>query len=110
MPDLSLMTHEYFQPLIEQSFDVQNGDQAVAMRVVNVQMLPPPKRRTLSGKMVDVSTARLPFSVFFRSEGETGLGQGTYRMSPPEGGEPIEIFIVPLGCEDGGVVYEAIFT
>lgn len=110
MPDLSQVTHEYFQQLIDQSFEVKADDQVLTLRVVNVQMLPSPKRRTLSGKTVDVETARLPFSVFFRTEGEMGLRQGTYDMTPPDGGEPMSLFVVPLGFEDGGVVYEAIFT
>jgi hypothetical protein len=110
MPALALVTHEYFQPLIDQSFIVTLGDQTLALRVTDVTMLPPPKRRTLSGKTIDVSTTRLPFSVYFRSEGELGLRQGTYNMAPPDGGQPMHIFVVPLGFEEGGVIYEAVFN
>jgi hypothetical protein len=31
-------------------------------------------------------------------------------MTPPDGSEPMYIFIVPLGFEEGGVIYEAIFN
>jgi hypothetical protein len=110
MPDLSLLTHEYFEPLIEQSFAVQADDQTINLRVVEIRMLPPPKRKTLTGRMVDAATDRLPFSVFFRSEGEMGLRQGTYRLIPPDGQPAMEIFLVPLGFEDGGVTYEAVFS
>jgi hypothetical protein len=111
MPDLSSLTHEYFQSLLEQSFVAGAGEeQAIALRVTEVRMLPPPKRRTLSGQIVDAKVSRLPFSVFFRSEGEFGLRQGTYSLTPPDGGEPMTIFLVPLGYEDEGVLYEAVFN
>lgn len=111
MPELTQLTHEYFQPFTEQSFAVNVDGQSLALRVTEVRMLPPPKRRTLTGKLVDTLTTRPPFSVYFRSEGDNGLRQGAYSMVPPDGGEPIPmIFLVPLGFEDGGVIYEAIFN
>jgi hypothetical protein len=110
MPDLLTVTHEYFQSPPEQTFSVTADDQTVMLKVVDVRTLPPPKRRTLSGRLVDAEAMRLPFSVVFRSEGELGLRQGTYDLVPSDGGDPLTIFIVPLGVEDNGVVYEAIFT
>ncbi|MGA8808000.1 MAG: hypothetical protein WB973_08985 [Thermoanaerobaculia bacterium] len=108
--DLAQVTHEYFESLLEQSFEVTTDDQTLALRVTGVRMLPPPKRKTLTGTMIDVATPRLPFTVFFRSEGEMGLRQGTYSMTPPHDRATINIFLVPLGFEDGGVVYEAVFS
>ena len=106
-----LLTHEYFEPLAGRPFAVNTPDGTIEIRVTEVSMLPPPKRRTLSGKTVDVEAARLPFSVYFRSEGELALQQGTYSMVPPDGsGETMDIFIVPLGFEDGGAIYEAVFV
>lgn len=110
MPERSPLTHEYFQPFVEQAFVVSVGDQTLALRVTDVRLLPAPKRRTLTGKLVDVPAPRAPFSVYFRSEGMLGLGQGTYGMTPPDGGPPLDIFLVPLGVEEGGVIYEAIFS
>jgi hypothetical protein len=110
MPDLVQLTHEYFEALIEQSFGVSTDGQTIVLRVTGVRMLPPPKRKTLTGAMIDVPVDRLPFSVFFRSEGEMGLRQGTYSMTPPDGEPPMDVFLVPLGFEEGGVLYEAVFT
>jgi hypothetical protein len=110
MSDLALVTHEYFESLAQQSFTLEVDDLPVELRVLEIRMLPPPKRRTLSGKIVDAAAARLPFSVFFRSEGSMGLQQGTYSLTPPDGSAAMDIFIVPLGFEDGGVTYEAIFN
>jgi hypothetical protein len=110
MPDLALVTPEYFESAMQQPFTTRADDQTFELRVLEIRMLPPPKRRTLSGNVVDAATARLPFSVFFRSEGEMGLRQGTYSLTPPDGQAPMDIFLVPLGFEDGGVTYEAIFN
>jgi len=104
------LTHAYFEPLVDQSFAVHVDDRDFALRLIEVRMLPPPKKRTLTGKTVDAETKRLPFSVYFRTEGKVGLKQGTYTMAPPNGLQPIDIFIVPLGFEEGGLTYEAIFT
>ena len=110
MTDLALLTHEYFEPLVDQPFAVRTGEREFTLRLVEIRMLPPPKKRTLSGKTIDAAMKRLPFSVYFRSEGETGLAQGMYAMVPPNGSQPLSIFIVPLGFEEGGFIYEAIFT
>jgi hypothetical protein len=110
MSDLSLLTHDYFENLIDRSFLMNADEQTVALRVTEVRMLPPPKRRTLTGSLVEATVSRLPFSVFFRSEGELGLRQGTYSLDPPDGGEAMIIFLVPLGFENDGVIYEAVFN
>lgn len=110
MPDLAQLTHDYFEQLVGQFFEVSTDGQTLALRLTDVRMLPPPKRKSLTGNLVDEPADRLPFSVFFRSEGEMGLRQGTYSINPPDGSTAMDIFIVPLGFEDGGVVYEAVFS
>ena len=57
-------------------------------------------------------TRTQPFSIYFRSPGQTGaLPQAIYRL---EHGtmEPLEIFIVPIGPDPkgGGMRYEAVFN
>ena len=107
---LPVLTHEYFLRLVEQSFLVKTDDRSLALKVTEVRMLPAPRRRSLSGKEVDAAAQRAPFCVFFRSEGEMGLRQGAYALTPPDGEHSMDIFLVPLGFEDGGVVYEAVFN
>ncbi|MBK7473439.1 MAG: hypothetical protein IPO58_11970 [Betaproteobacteria bacterium] len=110
MTELARLTFEHFQPFVDQTFAVSAGGESLALRVTEVRLHPPPRQRTLSGKLVEANVARQPFSVFFRSEGEKGLRQGTYSAAPPDGGAKLMIFIVPLGFEEGGVVYEAVFN
>jgi hypothetical protein len=110
MPSLAELTSEYFEQLTGRSFVITVGSETVELEVANVVMLPPARRRTLAGKEIEMPAKRAPFSVYFRSKGERGLVQGTYAMQPPGGETPLNIFIVPLGIEDGGVTYEAVFT
>ena len=52
---------------------------------------------------------RLQFSLVFRGPVEPALPQGTFRVSHEELGD-LELFLVPIGRDDGGVRYEAAFA
>ena len=49
------------------------------------------------------------FGLRFRGPAEPLLEQATYRLER-EDGDALEIFIVPIGRDEAGVVYEAIFA
>jgi hypothetical protein len=54
--------------------------------------------------------ARRPFSlIFLGPAGSQYLLQGTYRLEHPQM-EALDLFIVPLGPQQGRMRYEAIFT
>jgi hypothetical protein len=55
------------------------------------------------------SDTRVPFSVVFLGPPDPVLPQGTYRFDHPELGG-FEIFVVPIGRDEDGVRYEAVFT
>ena len=50
-----------------------------------------------------------PFSIVFRGGGNVALPQRTYRMEHPEIGA-FEIFLVPIGPDEKGPRYEAVFN
>ena len=50
-----------------------------------------------------------PFSVVFRGPGDVGLPQRIYRMEHSELGA-FEIFLVPIGPDERGLRYEAVFN
>lgn len=50
-----------------------------------------------------------PFSILFRAAGTEQLEQGTYSMQHEEMGDLV-LFIVPIGPDDNGMRYEAVFT
>ena len=52
---------------------------------------------------------RTPFSVLFRGPLAPVMPQRIYRLAHETLGSR-ELFIVPIGPRDGGMVYEAIFT
>jgi hypothetical protein len=54
-------------------------------------------------------TPRRPFSIVFRGPGDVLLPQRIYRMEHEEIGV-FELFIVPIGPDEKGLRYEAIFT
>jgi hypothetical protein len=55
------------------------------------------------------SDRRQPFSIVFRGPGNLLLPQRIYRMEHAEIGS-FELFLVPIGPDDKGHRYEAIFT
>jgi hypothetical protein len=110
MDPKAILTHEDFEPLVGKTFTVDVGDCNLELKLVSSKKLPPVVRRTLTGEEVPMSSKRTPFSLYFRSEGAMGLRQGTVLLQPPGDGPAVPVFVVPLGVEDGGVVYEAIFN
>jgi uncharacterized protein DUF6916 len=49
------------------------------------------------------------FSVFFKGPGKPLLAQQTYSLSN-EGMGTIDLFLVPIGLDEGGFRYEAVFN
>ena len=64
---------------------------------------------TALGARPDEGRLRQPFSIVFRGPGDVLLPQHTYRMEHPEIGD-FELFLVPIGPDEKGLRYEAIFT
>jgi uncharacterized protein DUF6916 len=62
---------------------------------------------TVPGGVGPDGRQRLQFSLVFR--GQAGLAQGTYRLEHAELGE-LDLFLVPIGPEDGSMRYEAAFA
>jgi hypothetical protein len=92
---LDLFRYEDFEPHLHAAFDMKAGDATTPLELIAVERLPRHAR------------TREPFSLLFRG-GEAVWPQGVYRLS--RGGvEQFEIFLVPVGRDDSGVRYEAIF-
>lgn len=52
---------------------------------------------------------REPFTLIFKSDNKNPAAQGIYELSHPDMGT-LGIFLVPVGADDTGVEYEAIFN
>lgn len=104
---LDKLTREQFEPLIGQVFTLTLPDATYPLELVDVEELPPPRRRSRRNV---TPPSRAPFSLFFT--GEPLLPQAMYPVQHDAfGKEPLQIFIVPVAeAEGGGYEYEAVFT
>ena len=55
------------------------------------------------------SSKRIPFSILFRGAAENPLPQKIHTFEHPKMGR-FELFIVPVGLDETGMLYEAVFT
>jgi len=88
---------EDFEPHLNSPFDMTAGDATTALELIAVKRLP------------QYGTARQPFSLLFRGAGTTVWPQGIYHLSRA-GLDQLDIFLVPVGMDESGVRYEAIFS
>lgn len=92
---------ELFQEKVGESFEIHfRDDHLIKVKLTAVKKLGEP------GK----TGYRFPFSLSFH----TGLKefyfeQATFKISHPELGS-IDMFLVPIGTDDSGMIYEAIFN
>ncbi|HEY0144239.1 MAG TPA: hypothetical protein VGF48_25360 [Thermoanaerobaculia bacterium] len=99
---LDQLTVESFEPHVGSSFWVvfDNGHK-VELRLESV------------GRVMESEAARLQrtaFSLFFLGPKSIRLPQQTYTIAHDSFPEPLGIFLVPVGQEARGFIYEAVFT
>ena len=97
---MQLLTCESFAGRAGESFDVAMGDGSIQMTLAEVTPLP---ARTYPGMM------RAPFSLIFRSTTPVVLPQRMYRLKNQSMGA-LDVFLVPIGRDVGGTVYQAVFN
>jgi hypothetical protein len=73
-----------------------------ALELTLVEASPHPHRPHSPGR-------RRGFSLVFRSPSPDRLPQGVYRLDHDEMGS-LELFLVPIGPQEGGMRYEAVFN
>ena len=98
---LDTLTLDHFTPLVGESFRIQLADASYLDLVLNeVNSL----AATTAG-----TDRRVPFGLLFRDPGRRVLPQSIYALEHPKLGR-LDLFIVPIGPDAGGMRYEAIFT
>lgn len=102
MRDLDSVTKDDFDRHLGAEFELELGsDTSLTLALISSDPLP--------SDGVERPT-RAPFSLVFRSPGERRHApQRIYTVRHPELGA-IEIFLVPIGPDDEGMRYEAVFT
>ena len=100
------LTVEAFQSRIGERFHIRpRPDTDVAAELIEARALGGGPNRAPS----DTSQRRTPFSLSFRTSLTARLPQSIYEVGHDEMGA-YEIFLVPVGPDGKGMVYEAIFT
>lgn len=98
---LDQLTIDTFEPLVGSSFWVHLPGHKVETRLEKAA-------RVMESEAARVK--RTPFSLFFLGPSSIYLEQKTYRVQHDAFPEPIEIFLVPVGKQPDGYLYEAVFT
>lgn len=97
---LDRLTHDDFQPYLNSSFEMTaDPTSPVVLTLVDIRPLgskgEPDRRRA--------------FSLLFRGPREPLLSQRMYPLRHPRMGR-MEVFLVPLGPDEKGMRYEAVFA
>ncbi len=100
---LPWFTCDDFAELVGETFEV-----AVDQDPIALQLLKATEGDDLGGPGPAGQT-RKQFSLVFRGDLEQPLAQGTYRLKHAQLDE-IELFLVPLGPDQGSMQYEAAFA
>ncbi len=100
MPDLSNLTQEQFESHLTQPFQVKSFDSPLTLVLVEV---------TKRGSFDPGIQKRHPFSLIFRGPMEPALPQMTYPLTHEVLGD-LALFLVPVGPDNEGMCYEAVFT
>ena len=98
---LDQLTIDTFEPLLGSSFWALSGTHKIELRLER------------AAKVMESEAARLkrnPFSLIFLGPGSIFLEQKIYRVTHESMTEPLDIFLVPIGREGGGYLYEAVFA
>jgi len=96
---LDQLTQDDFKPLQGSTFQIRlNPQETVPVELAEVSEVPDHE-----------GPRRAPFSLVFRGAHRFVLPQGTYRVEHEKIG-PMEIFLVPIGPDQKGMRYEAVFN
>jgi hypothetical protein len=101
---LKRLTVDTFAPAVGEVFTLDAGDVGrVELELLSAHLHEP------DAPVEDASGTRAPFTLEFRGPADPMLPQHIYRLEHPALG-PMEIFIVPIGRDEVGTTYEAVFT
>lgn len=97
---MRILTFEAFSPHVNSTFSLGLGESTVELTLTQAAKQPV---QPYPGMM------REPFSLFFRSATPVVLPQRQYPFKHASLGR-LDIFIVPIGRDPQGIVYQAVFN
>ena len=95
---LAELTHEDFARCLNERFRLHTDTTSCDLQLFQVKPL-----------SMDMPGARQPFSLLFRAPMEALFPQMIYRIENDRMGA-LDLFLVPIGPDEHGMLYEAIFT
>jgi hypothetical protein len=105
--DLGTLTLEEAKPLEGTTFEVQTpAGETISLKLEEALPYETHQRRRPRGMP---ESKRQPFSLYFVASSTTPLPQGMYTLRS-EAATLENVFIVPVGQDESGVEYEAIFN
>jgi hypothetical protein len=93
-------SYEFYAGHLREVFSISVGASTLDMTLVEARRRPP---RVVAGIRAE------PFTLYFKCANPVVLPQKMYPFSV-KGVPPIDIFIVPVGRERDGIIYEAVFN
>lgn len=100
--DLTEFTYENILPHVGSTFRITFPQGTVDLKLTRLDHL---REKHTSNRLF-----RDSFALQFLGPSNPQLAQGTYPMQHETLGQELPIFIVPIGHQEGGFQYEAIFT
>ena len=97
---MELYSYEFFAGHLKETFSLSLGESSIDMTLMQAQRRPP---RMATGIRAE------PFTLYFKCASPVLLPQKIYPFKG-SGTDTLNIFIVPVGRERDGVVYEAVFN
>jgi len=95
-----VLSYEFFAGHLRQTFFLSLGESSVELTLVEARRRPP---RVVAGLRAE------PFTLYFKSSSQLVLPQKMYSFKV-HGSDRFDMFIVPVGRERDGIVYEAVFN
>ena len=97
---LENLTADNFSPLLNQEFQIKLDTNTTLM----VQLI-----EVTINKQLEEREGRQSFSIVFQGPRDLELTQGMYPISHEKIGE-FDLFLVPIGPDDQGMCFEAVFN
>ncbi len=97
---LEKLTHADFAECLNQTFDLRLESSTLELELITADQL---------GTGAPDAKRRQPFSLVFRGPKEPHLPQQIYALEHATMGK-LEVFLVPIGPDDAGMCYEAVFA
>lgn len=97
---MDILQREAFAPRAHETFELSLGESSLTLTLTELKALPTPPAPGLT---------RQPFALTFRSASAIVLPQRLYRLVNATMG-PLDVFLVPVGRDPQGVIYQAVFN